>query len=141
MLDVTKIITILGSGALNAWGGYSWHNARRYLMPVLLGGEAGFIVWENKRKDWWAGLLVLPVIGTLCLGYFNGKNWGRALWLFLQAIIIGLGLTLTGHIQWFIYIPYIIGAGILGGIYRNWWQPLGDFISGCWLGLIILFVR
>lgn len=130
-----KIIVILACGALNSWGGFSWHDARRFIMPVVLAVTASFLT-----HIWWSGFLVLPVIGTLCLGYFSDKNWGRGLWLFLQAVMIGLGLTITGHIYWFIYVPYVIGAGILGGIYKNWWQPLGDFITGCYLGLIVLFI-
>ena len=137
----TKIIVDLLCGVLNAIGGYCWHNARRYIMPILLGGEAGLIIWEKKKKDWWAGLLILPVIGTLCLGYFSGKNWGRGLWLFLQTLVIGLGLTITGHIFWFIYIPYIVLAGVLGGIYKNWNQILGDAIAGVYLGSILFFIH
>lgn len=137
----TKIIVDILCGVLNAIGGYCWHNARRYIMPVLLGGEVGLIAWQNKKKDWWAGLLVIPVIGTLCLGYFSGANWGRGLWLFLQAFVIGIGLTITGHLLFYIFIPYAIGAGILGGIYKNWQQILGDFIAGTYLGLIVFFVR
>ncbi len=90
---------------------------------------------------WWTGIFVLPVIGTLCLGYFSGNNWGRALWLFIQAVVIGLGCLLTGHLNWYFYIPYIIGAGVLGGLYKNWKQYIGDFIAGSYLGLIVLFVR
>lgn len=112
-------------------------------MPLLLGGEAGLIAWEQKKKDWWAGLLVLPVIGTLCLGYFSDKNWGRALWLFLQAAVAGLGLALTHHLfgDWVTYAVYIVGAGVLGGTYKNWWQPWGDFIAGMYLASILFFVR
>lgn len=139
----TKIITILCCGTLNAIGGAFWHNARRFIMPILLGGEDSLIIWENKKKDWWAGLLVIPVIGTLILGYkrFGEGNLSRALWLLVQAAVIGLGMTITGHILWLIYVPYIIGAGVLGGLYKNWWQPLGDFIAGSYLSMIVLFVR
>lgn len=140
---ISQILVVIGCGALNSWGGYSWHNARRYLMPILLGGESGLLAWEKKKQDWWVGLLILPVIGTLCLGYknFGDGNFSRACWLFVQALVIGLGLTITGHLFWGVYLGYIVGAGILGGLYKDWWQPLGDFLAGCYLGLIILFMR
>lgn len=140
---IIKIVVDLLCGALNAIGGYSWHNARRYIMPVLLGGEAALIAWENKKQDWWAGLLVLPVIGTLCLGYknFGNGNLSRALWLFVQAVVIGLGLTITGHLAWAVYIPYIVFAGVLGGIYKNWQQVWGDMIAGIYLGSIVYFIH
>jgi len=80
---------------------------------------------------------VLPAIGTLCLGYFNGKNWGRALWLFVQAIALSTGLLIFHHLMWWIFIPYIIGAGILGGMYKNWPQVIGDAITGVYLSLFI----
>lgn len=131
-----KIIVDLICGALNAWGGYSWHNARRFIMPSVISVMVSF-----QTHTWYTGFMVLPVMGTLCLGYFSGKNWGRALWLFLQAVVIGLGLTITGHISWVYYIPYIIGAGILGGIYKNWNQIIGDFITGTYLGFVIFIVR
>lgn len=133
---VIEIVTDILCGISNSIGGYSQHNFRRFIMPILLALSVFFIT-----NIWWCGLLVLPVIGTLCLKYFSDKNWGRALWVFLQAVVIGLGLTITGHVSWVIYIPYIIGAGILGGIYKNWWQPLGDFIVGLYIGLIVFFVR
>ena len=143
MFVALKIIVDILCGVLNAIGGYCWHNARRYIMPVLLGGEAGLIAWEKNKKDWWAGLLVLPVIGTLVLGYknFGTGNFSRAMWLFLQAVVIGLGLTITGHVAWYFYLPYIVGAGVLGGIYKDWQQILGDFIAGIYLGIIIYFVK
>lgn len=129
---IIKIICDLLCGVLNSWGGYSYHNARRFMMPLIMGISVSLIT-----HIWWAGLLVLPVIGTLCLGYFSDKNWGRALWLFLQAVVIGLGLNITGHLQWYFYVSYIIGSGILGGFYKSWYQPFGDFIVGIYLGLII----
>lgn len=131
-----KIICDLICGSLNAWGGYSWHNSRRFLMPIVIAITVSYI-----SHIWYLGFMVLPVIGTLCLGYFSDKNWGRALWLFLQAFVIGIVLLITGHIDLISYILYIICAGILGGIYKNWNQIKGDFITGSYLGLIVFFVR
>ncbi len=131
-----KIIIDLCCGALDAWGGHSWHNARRFIMPALIA-----IAVSTITGVWWLGITILPVMGTLCLGYFSGENWGRALWLFTQAVVIGLGCSLLGHLSWYFYIPYIIGAGLLGGLYKNWKQIYGDFITGSYLGIIIFLVR
>lgn len=131
-----ELITVMACGALNAWGGYSWHNARRFIMPVLLAVTISFVL-----HSWLLGFLILPVIGTLCLGYFRLGNFGRGLWLFLQAVVIGLGLFLTGHLTWYFYLLYAVGAGILGGSLVSVYQPIGDVIEGCWLGLIVLFIK
>lgn len=139
-----KLFTVIACSGLYAWGGYNWHNARRYLMPILLGGEAGFIAWQNKKKDWWSGLLILPVIGTLCLAYkrFGQGNFARAVWLGLQALVIGLGLFLTGHLAWFLYVPYVIIAAVLAGALNNRVnQIIGDCIFGGWIGVIVFIIQ
>ena len=133
---ILRLIIEIICGVLNALGGGGFLWMRRYLMPFVVG-----ITFALITHVWWCLLLPLPTIGTLCLGYFSGNNWGRALWLFVQAVVLGLGITLTGHVLWYFYLPYILGAGILGGLYKNWKQMYGDFITGCWLGLIILFVK
>ncbi len=131
-----KIIADLGYGVLNALGGYHWIWARRFIMPFLIG-----LMVSLQTQIWWCGILVLPSMGTLCLGYFSGHNWGRALWLFVQSVSLSLGLLLFGHLYWYFFVPYIIGAGILGGLYKNWKQEIGDFITGCYLGIIILLIH
>ena len=136
VLIVEKIICILGCAALNAWGGWKWHNSRRSLMPCLIALTISIVT-----RIWWTGLLVLPVIGTLTLGYFSDKNWGRALWLFVQAVSISIGLLITGHSLWYFVLPYVVLAGVLGGIYKNWNQIIGDSITGAYLALIVLIVR
>ena len=131
-----ELFIMLSCGALNAWGGYSWHNARRFIMPIVLG--YGISIVTNA---WWLGLLILPVMGTLCLGYFSDKNWGRALWIFLQAFVIGIGLLMTEHLIWYYFLAYVVIAGVVGGLYKNLKQIYGDFFIGTYLGCIILLVR
>ena len=127
-----KIVADILSGILNSLGGYHWLFCRRYIMPVIL-----CISVSTITHIWWLGFTVLPVIGTLCLKYFSPQSWGRALWLCLQAIIIGLGLTILGHLAWYFYVPYILLTFGLGYVYKDWWQPLGDFVTGVWLGSIL----
>ncbi len=123
-------------GALNAWGGYSWHNARRFIMPCVI--ALGISLASGV---WWLGLTSLPVMGTLCLGYFGGKFWGRGLWLALQAAVLGLGPLVLGHLAWWLYAPYLVGALLLAGFLYNLEQIVGDLIFGAWLGAVILAVH
>src|SRR5258708_5327441 len=110
-MEITiKILIDLICGSLSSWGGYSWHNARRFFMPILLALTFGFVT-----HIWWIGISVLPVIGTLCLGYFfrgnQGLQWlGRGLWLALQALVLAFVTCITGHLAWFFYVPYVLVA-------------------------------
>ena len=125
---ILKIIIDLVCGALNAGGGYHWLWMRRYVMPIVIG------IWVSYfTHTWWIGVTVLPVIGTLCLGYFKGWE-GRGGWLAMQAFVIGLGCLVTGHLAWYFFVPYVIGAFILGSTLYNLQQIIGDIIFGCWLG-------
>lgn len=135
---ILEIIADIVAGVLDSLGGFHWLFARRYIMPFILGVCISII-----SHTWWLGLTILPVMGTLCLGYknFGTGNFSRAMWLFVQAVVIGLGVTITGHLHWYFYVPYIIGAGVLGGVYKNWKQQIGDLVTGCWLGIIVFFVR
>ena len=141
---IPKIIIDLICGILNALGGYHWLFCRRYIMPFVISVETCLIEWQKKDKQWWEGLLILPVMGTLCLGYFFKKEnnaWGRCLWFTLQALVIGTGCLLTGHIVWYFYIGYIIGSVVLGYIYKDWQQIIGDIVTGCYLGSIIFLIK
>ena len=133
---IIKIIIDIICGVLGAWGGYSWHNAKRYLFPTLLAISISYFTGV-----WWLGAVVLPNMGIETLGYFSNKNWGRALWLFLQALTIGIILVLLGHLIWWNFLIYILGAGVLGGLYKNWEQWIGDFCAYAYLGSIIFMVR
>ena len=131
-----KLVIDLVCGGLNALGGWHILWMRRYLMPFILAVSVSVIT-----GIWWQGFLLLPVMGTLSLGYSKGGNFGRAVWLLIQALVIGLGLAVFHHLNWFIYIAYVIGAGILGGFYSPWPQILGDSITGCYLAGILFLVR
>lgn len=131
-----KLFADILGGVLNALGGFHWLFCRRFILPFVIGVSASIVA-----HAWWLGIAVLPAMGTLCLGYPSGANWGRGFWLFIQAVAFGLGITALGHLTWFVFIPYAIGAGVLGGLYKNIEQVLGDFITGCYLSGIIFFVR
>lgn len=136
MMLAIKALIDMACGALNAWGGYSWHNARRFIMPCVI--AAGVSIATGV---WWLGLTILPAMGTLCLGYFGPKFWGRGLWLALQATVIGAGSLALGHLTWFLYAPYIVGALLLAGFLYSIEQVIGDAIFGCWLGAVVFLVH
>lgn len=122
--------------SLNALGGYHFLWMRRYIMPIMIG-----ISFSIITHVWWVLFLTWPAIGTLSIGYSKDGNFGRALWLGVQCAIMGIGLLLTHHIEWYLYFIYIIFGCVLGGLYRNWNQIFGDIITGCYIGIIILLVR
>lgn len=132
-----QVITIILSGALNSLGGYHYLFCRRYIMPVIIA-----ITISILTHIWWCGLMVLPVIGTLCLGYDFGRGFlGRGLWLALQAFVIGIGVCVTHHLAWYFFVPYVIIAFLLEGSLYSLFQIIGDIVFGCWLSIIVFFVR
>lgn len=134
-----KLIAIAVCGGLFSLGGFSFLAARRFIMPFILA-----IMVSTATNTWWTGLMVLPVIVTLSLGYknFGQHNFARALWLMVQAVVIGIGLTLTGHLNWFLFIPYCITAAVLAGILNNRLpQIFGDLIFGGILASVLLLIH
>lgn len=132
---IYKFILVAIAGIIDAMGGYRFLWARRYLMPFLIG--VGISV---ATQMWWTGFLVLPALGTLCIGYSGGKWLIRGLWMALQAFAIGLGLFLAHFIAWYFYVPYILISGILGATLYNIDQVVGDFIFGSFLASIVFMV-
>lgn len=132
-----KLVVDICCGALNALGGYHWLFCRRYIMPVLL-AVSSYLITHS-----WFALTILLCIAILVLGYKNfGKgNFSRGCWSFVVASTAGIGCVLSGHFPWYFYLPWIVGAGVLGGLLVNAQQIVGDTIEGCWLGLIIFLVR
>ena len=136
-----KIITDISGATCFSLGGWNILWMRRYLMPVIFA-----IAFSIDLHIYWIGITVLPVIGTLCLGYFfhgnQGLQWlGRGLWLSLQGLVIGAGVTLSGHLSWYVYLLFVLVGFGLGASFFDIEQILGDIIFGIWLGSIVLFVR
>jgi hypothetical protein len=151
-LDIVIILVVMGvGGLLDALGGGGFLFCRRYIMPSLLAAGISTITYTFNPVwySWLVGLLVTPMMGTLSLGYanFGEGNFSRAVWLLVQAAIAGLFLVVIScffhaHLLvWWLYILYVLLAGVWGGIYKNWQQFFGDWITGS-LGLcsLILYV-
>ncbi len=137
-LLIIKLVISLVCGALDALGGFCFLPARRFILPFVLAVSVSIFL-----HIWWIGALILPVIGTLCLGYkdFGSGKFSRGFWLFVQYVLVGLGLFLTHHLSWYVYIPYCVLGGILGGSLVDVFQPIGDMIEGIILGAILLFIH
>lgn len=136
---ILEIVVVLLCGVCKLIGELWWHNAQRYIMPVMLGVTASIV-----SHVWWLGFCMLPMIGPLVVGYsVYGKSDGfdRGMWLFSICFVAGLGLVISQHVVWYFYIPYCILAGIWGGVSRRWWNVVIAPISGMLIGSIILFVR
>lgn len=131
-----KLLIDAGCGVLDALGGYHWLFCRRFIMPALIGVSVAIFC-----HVWWLVFLPLPAMGTLCLGYSKDGNLGRALWIGLQCVALGLGLCLCGHLAWYFFAPYVILGCVLGGLYKNIQQIIGDMMTGCYMGLIIFLVH
>lgn len=136
-LIILKLAISLSAGALDALGGYCFLPARRFIMPTVMALSTCYFI-----HSLWPLTMIL-CMGTLVLGYkdFGAGNFSRGCWLFVQYLLMGLGLFLSGHLAWYFYFPYAVIGGVLGGLLVKWYQPFGDFIEGSVLGMIILFVR
>ena len=135
MLLILKILISASAGILNALGGDDVLFCRRYIMPVVIA------IGVSIQSEWWAGFTVLPVMGTLCIGYKGGKWLVRGAWMAMQAVVIGLGCLLTHHLAWYFYAPYIGIAFLLGATLYDVEQLISDFLFGVFLSTIIFLVH
>ena len=134
-----KLLVISLCAVLKLIGEVWYHNAQRFIMPVIL-----LIGVSIITHIWWAGFLVLPMIAPLCMGYSTyGKSDGfdRAVWLMLIVLAEGLGLAILHYLSWFIYAPWVILAAVWGGVTRMWWNVIIAPISGLIIGALILLIH
>ena len=134
-----KISIILTCMICKALGEIVNHNFQRFVMPIILAVGICLVL-----HSWWLGLLVLPMIAPLCMGYKTyGKSDGfdRAVWLLLICVVAGLGLCLLHHLAWYFYVPYCILGAVWGGVTRMWWNVLVAPVSGLLIGSLIFLVK
>ena len=120
-------------------GELSWHNAQRFIMPLILAVGICIVL-----HSFWLGFLCLPMIGPICLGYKDyGKSDGfaRAMWLFMICVLAGVGLLISGHLAWYLYAPYCILGAVWGGVTRAWWNVIIAPLSGALIGSLIFIVH
>lgn len=136
---LVKISVIVTCMALKLIGELWQHNAQRFVLPIIYS-----LAVSVQSHCLWLGLTTFPMIGALLMGYkVYGSNSAvdRALWLFVICVIAGLGPTVTGHLDWWVYLPYIITAGFVGTLTRNINNLIGAPINGLWISLPILFIH
>lgn len=139
-----KIVLLLLCSALFWLGGKCWLPARRFLMPILIGGS---LLWYTSW-DWYA-LTSISAIGIFCLGYgvnsplrhCFGNGWGRGIWGILSGICLSLGVFLTGHLYWFLFVPYLAVNFTFENALKNLPQAIGDPIIGVGFSSIIFIVH
>lgn len=139
-----KLVIMAICGGLNVWGGYSWHNARRFIMPLVIS-----LTVSLATHTWWVGLPCLLAIAPLCTGYgeksffwkYFNDAWGRFLWASIVSLSFCLGLIVTNHLALYIALIYIIGNGILQMTLRKYNQLLTDALFGVSFCSFILFLR
>lgn len=139
-----KLLIIIICAVLNVIGGYSWHNARRFIMPIIISVTVSISV-----HLWWLGLTCLPAIAPICLGYgeksllwkYFNDALARFVWMALVSIFLCIGAVLTGHLIWYMALIYIIFNGIIGTTLRKINQLFGDAIFGISLSSIVFIVH
>lgn len=139
---IKLIIMAIGSG-LFWWGGYSWHDARRFLLPLLLTATCYFITGDARC------LIMLCSCLSFCLGYGEksplrhifGNGWGRGVWGLLSALALSLPLLLIGHVYLFFFLPYLVLNFVLENALKDIPQAFGDTIIGCGLCLIVFLAH
>ena len=138
-----KFFIIPICSALFWWGGFSWHNARRFIMPSVLTASCFWIT-----RDLWT-LTMLASMGFLCLGYGDksplrhvfGDGWGRGVWGLLVALALSLGLFLTGHLAWYFFVPYLAINFTFENALKKIPQVIGDPIIGASFASVVLLVH
>lgn len=142
--------------ALFWWGGYNWHNARRFIMPCVMAVTCTYLA-----HSWWV-LVQLSVISIFVLGYGEksvlrhcfGDGWGRGVWGVLSAICLSVPLFVTHHLGLtfgHLHLGWLFGSCFVGIVYtalnfilENALKKLPQFIADPIIGLafssIILLV-
>ena len=121
-----------------------WHNAQRFIMPLLLVGSISY-----ETHIWWMGLPTIGIIAVILQGYglnsWLGKELNLAgaqgMWMFLICVIAGIVPALFGHLPWQIYIPWCILGGVVGGLTHNADNNLWSWVKGLLIGSVVWFVK
>lgn len=142
MIEI-KLAVIAVCAALFWLGGYRFLAARRFIMPTIL--SLTCLVALHTLL----ALTMLSTIGVFCLGYGEksplrhifGNGWGRGVWGLLAGTCLSLGLFLTGHLFWWIFLPYLALNFTLENALKNIPQWLGDPLIGLGFSSIVIFIH
>lgn len=115
-----------------------WHNAQRFIIPVLV-GAAIFLDFHYRL----CAFTPLLAIGVIVLGYKvygSSDFWDRFLWLMDAEVFLWLGCVVLKHLDWRIYLVAIGICGVWGGISRKWNNNWVAPISGILWGITYSFL-
>ena len=132
----TKLLVVAMCMGLKLLGEIVNHDFQRFVLPPIYSLAVSYIT-----GTWWLGLLTLPMIAPIDLGY---KDYGskdsvaRALWLFVICVVGSFSLAWLGYISWGFEIPFLICSGWVGTLDRNIWNVIGAPLNGLTIGLPIL---
>ena len=138
-----KLAILLISSVCFWIGGRWWHNARRFVMPLILG------IYFAIHCKWWLILAIFfPAVGMLCLGYGDksplrhifGDGWGRGVWEILVALALSLGLLVGHFLAWWLFIPYLALNFTLENALKKLPQDLGDPLIGLGFGSLVFLI-
>jgi hypothetical protein len=138
-LLIVKLTVLSLCAVLKLIGELWWHDAQRFILPVVLGLGVSIITGV-----WWLGLCVLPVIAPIDLGYKDygpSNGFDRGAWLFFICLVAGLACAVFHHLSWWFYVPWCIVSGVWGGVTRSWWNVIIAPVSGALIGLLAFLVH
>lgn len=138
-----KIVILLTTAGLFFIGGWKWHNARRFIMPVVLA-----FTCLGLTYCYWS-LTMLLSMAFLCIGYGDksplkhslGNGWGRSCYGLLVALSLSLGLFYSGHLDWYWLAAYLAINFTLENALKDIPQWIGDTIIGCGFGSIVFLLK
>jgi len=125
------------------WGGKRWHNARRFIMPIIL---SIFCAWG---RAWWLfPAICVPMAGMLTLGYGDksplrrifGDGWGRGVWGLLVALAASLGLFIGGFLPIYWFIGYLALNFTLENALKKLPQDIGDPLIGLGFASLVFLI-
>lgn len=143
MLYVKILITLICS-ALFWWGGFNYHNARRFIMPLILTASC-FILTHFCLL----ALTQSVSIGALCLGYGDksplrhvfGDGWGRGIWGLIVGACLSLALFLSGSLAWYFFAFYLALNFTLENALKKLPQSIGDPVIGAGFASIVFLIH
>ena len=134
-----KLILLILLPILNALRGYGKIPfLRRPQCIAIMSVSMGlYLAWVCKV--WWLFFLC----GGLMAGLLSTGDSNRPLWCFLVALGASLGLVLTHHLAWWLFVPYLGLNAFLGWLANNRLklkQIPNDLVTGAGIATITFIV-
>ena len=133
-----QAITIIACSCFGAWGGYNYHNARRYFMPMAL-AIGCFLITHA-----WQSVFVLASCLPLTLkdddeGFLG--TYQKCFYGLSSCLAATLGLFLTHYLGVIPFTVYLIISSFAYWAIKDWYQVGGDLVFFAFFGSIVCFVH